>query len=67
MQCAVGETSFVYSFQGSNPYYIKLQACTLLLFLPIMRTLPSCIDALGFAAADMHVHSENLNLQTAFK
>lgn len=26
VQCAVGDTSFVYSFQGSNPYYIKLQA-----------------------------------------
>ena len=24
VQCAVGETAFQYSFQGSNPYYIKL-------------------------------------------
>jgi expansin (peptidoglycan-binding protein) len=25
VQCAVGNTPFVYSFQGSNPYYIKMQ------------------------------------------
>ncbi len=25
VQCAVGSTPFVYSFQGSNPYYIKMQ------------------------------------------
>ena len=25
VQCAVGNTPFVYSFQGSNSYYIKLQ------------------------------------------
>lgn len=25
VQCAVGDSNFVYSFQGSNPYYLKLQ------------------------------------------
>ena len=24
MQCNVGNSSFVYSFQNSNPYYIKM-------------------------------------------
>ena len=25
VQCNVGNSSFVYSFQGSNPYYLKMQ------------------------------------------
>lgn len=25
VQCNVGNNSFIYSFQGSNPYYLKLQ------------------------------------------
>lgn len=25
VQCNVGESNFIYSFQGSNPYYLKLQ------------------------------------------
>ena len=25
VQCNVGSSNFIYSFQGSNPYYLKLQ------------------------------------------
>ena len=25
VQCNVGDSKFVYSFQGSNPYYLKMQ------------------------------------------
>lgn len=41
VQCAVGNTPFVYSFQGSNPYYIKMQIAN-------HRHAPSLPQSLAF-------------------